>query len=109
MQKGTKEFVRLLLLLQAALGTGSEMTIDVAPGVDWTAMIAVIMAVQQVGAHFIKDALGNFVVEPLKDSAVQAALSGSGMEGVANAAGGNIDGALQFMRKVQMIQQMFAQ
>jgi hypothetical protein len=57
----------------------------------------------------VKDALGNFVLDPLKDSAVQAALSGSGMEGIANTAGGNIDGALQFMRKVQMIQQMFAQ
>jgi hypothetical protein len=31
------------------------------------------------------------------------------MEGIVNTAGGNIDGALQFMRKVQMIQQMFAQ
>jgi hypothetical protein len=29
------------------------MTIDVAPGVDWTAMIAVIMAVQQVRAHIL--------------------------------------------------------
>lgn len=35
--------------LQAALGSGSEMVIDVAPGVDWTAMIAILMAVQQVG------------------------------------------------------------
>jgi hypothetical protein len=66
-------------------------------------------AASQVGAHFVKDALGNFVLDPLKDSAVQAALSGSGMEGIGNTAGGNIDGALQFVRKMQMIQQMFAQ
>jgi hypothetical protein len=50
-----------------------------------------------------KDALGNFVLDPLKDSAVQAALQGSGMEGVAGSAGSNIDGALQFVRKMQMI------
>lgn len=103
-QKSTKALIQ-----EAALGSGSEMMIDVAPGVDWSAMIAVIMAVQQVGAHFVKDALGNFVLDPLKDSAVQAALQGSGMDGVANSAGSNIDGALQFVRKMQMIQQMFAQ
>jgi hypothetical protein len=40
---------------------------------------------------------------------MQAALSGSGMGGITNTAGGNIDGALQFVRKMQMIQQMFAQ
>lgn len=37
-----------LLTLQAALGSGSEMVVDVAPGVDWTAMVAILMAVQQV-------------------------------------------------------------
>ncbi|KAF6262431.1 hypothetical protein COO60DRAFT_1624972 [Scenedesmus sp. NREL 46B-D3] len=95
--------------LVAALGSGSEMMIDVAAGVDWTAMIAVIMAVQQVGAHIVKDAFGNFVYDPLKDSAVQAALTGSGMQVIANTAGGNIDGALHFVRKMQMVQQMFVQ
>lgn len=35
--------------VQAALGSGSEMVVDVAPGVDWTAMVAILMAVQQVG------------------------------------------------------------
>ena len=33
------------------LGAGSEMSIDVAPGVDWTAMVAVVLAIQQVGAR----------------------------------------------------------
>jgi len=39
----------VVLALQAALGSGSEMVVDVGPGVDWTAMVAILMAVQQVG------------------------------------------------------------
>lgn len=35
--------------MEATLGAGSEMMIDVAPGADWTAMVAVVMALQQVG------------------------------------------------------------
>jgi hypothetical protein len=35
------------LILNAALGAGSEMIIDVAPGVDWTAILACMMAIQQ--------------------------------------------------------------
>lgn len=38
----------MFVLMQAALGSGSEMVMDVAPGVDWTAMVAILMAVQQV-------------------------------------------------------------
>jgi hypothetical protein len=37
------------LLLNAALGAGSEMLIDVAAGVDWTTMVAIVLAIQQVG------------------------------------------------------------
>lgn len=103
-QKSTKA-----LIMNAALGAGSEMVIDVAPGVDWTAMVAVIMALQQVGAHIVKDALGNFVLEPLKDSAVQTALQGSGMEGAAAGLGANVDSALHFMHKAQAIHRMFTQ
>lgn len=37
-----------MTVAQAMLGSGSEMVMDVAPGVDWTAMVAILMAVQQV-------------------------------------------------------------
>ena len=36
------------LLMNAALGAGSELIIDVAAGVDWTAAIAVVYGIQQV-------------------------------------------------------------
>ena len=44
---GPSEFLQALLM-NAALGAGSEMIIDVAPGVDWTAMAAIVLALQQV-------------------------------------------------------------
>ncbi len=37
------------MLLNAALGAGSELIIDVAAGVDWTAAIAVVYGIQQAG------------------------------------------------------------
>lgn len=36
------------LLMNAALGAGSELVIDVAQGVDWTAALAVVYGIQQV-------------------------------------------------------------
>ena len=38
------------LILNAAFGQGSELLIDVAPGVDWTAIVAVAVASKQVSA-----------------------------------------------------------
>ena len=38
------------LIMNAALGAGSELLIDVAPGVDWTAAVAVVLGIQQVCA-----------------------------------------------------------
>ena len=42
-QKSTKT-----LIMNAALGHGSELLIDVAPGVDWTAAVAIVLGIQQV-------------------------------------------------------------
>lgn len=42
-QKSTKT-----LIMNAALGHGSELLIDIAPGVDWTAAVAVVLGIQQV-------------------------------------------------------------
>ena len=36
------------LLMNAALGAGSELIIDVAQGVDWTGALAVVYGIQQV-------------------------------------------------------------
>lgn len=63
----------------------------------------------QVGAHFIKDAFGNYVFDPLKDQAMQSTLQGTGTQGVANSIGANMDQAMMFMQKVQGIHRMFTQ
>jgi len=54
------------LLLNASLGVGSEFTIDVAPGVDWTAILAIVIGLHQVGKNIFKDGFSNFVVQPLQ-------------------------------------------
>ncbi|KAL3697692.1 hypothetical protein R1sor_011768 [Riccia sorocarpa] len=54
MTKSTKN-----LILNAAFGAGSELQIDVAPGVDWTAILAVLIGIKQVGKSLAGDAFGN--------------------------------------------------
>lgn len=61
----------------------------------------------QVGAHFLKDAVGNFVVDPLKGQAVQGVLEGTGMEGAANSAGQSMDAAMYYMRRAQELHRIF--
>lgn len=95
------------MILEAALGAGSEMIIDVAPGADWTAMVAIVMALRQVGAHFLKDAFKNYVFDPLKGAVVSGAIEASGMSEVAQAAGSVQDAAMEYVRKAQHIHQVF--
>lgn len=64
------------LIKNAALGMGSELLMTVAPGVDYTAACAMLLAIQQVGKNLVKDVLGNFLLEPLMDTAVQGVLAG---------------------------------
>jgi hypothetical protein len=61
----------------------------------------------QVGAHFLKDAVGNWVVDPLKGQAVQGVIQGTGMEQYASQAGQSTDSAIYFVRKMQDLQRMF--
>lgn len=56
------------LLLNAALGVGSEFMIDVAAGVDWTAILAIVIGLHQVAKDVFKDELNNFLVQSLQDA-----------------------------------------
>ena len=62
------------LIQTAIFGSGSESTIDIAPGVDTSSILAIVFGLGQVGAHFVKDSLNNYVVDPLKDSLKDAAV-----------------------------------
>jgi hypothetical protein len=45
------------LIMSAALGAGSEMTIDIASVADWTAILAICVGLQQVcnRGHFCRE------------------------------------------------------
>mmetsp|Transcript_27681 Transcript_27681/g.41551 ORF Transcript_27681/g.41551 Transcript_27681/m.41551 type:complete len:317 (-) Transcript_27681:86-1036(-) len=62
------------LIQNAVFGSGSESTIDIAPGVDTSTILAIVFGLGQVGAHFVKDSLNNYVVDPLKDSLMDNAV-----------------------------------
>lgn len=63
------------LIQTAVLGSGSESTIDIAPGVDCSTILAIVFGLGQVGAHFIKDVANNYIVDPIKDSLVDQAVA----------------------------------
>eukprot|EP00892_Ulva_mutabilis_P006997 jgi/Ulvmu1/466/UM001_0473.1 len=72
------------LIMTQVLGAGSEMILDVAPGMDWTAACGIMMVTQQVGAHYIKDLFEMFVAEPLKDYVMDTAVEATGTQGIVN-------------------------
>lgn len=61
----------------------------------------------QVGAHFLKDSFGNFVLDPVKDQVVQGVLTGTGMGDAAAGAGQNIDQAIHFYHRVRELYRVF--
>ncbi|CAN8063615.1 unnamed protein product [Agarophyton chilense] len=67
------------LLQTVALGSGSESTIDIAPGVDCSVILAIVFGMGQVGAHFMGDVFDNFVKDPLTDAAMDSAVDAVGM------------------------------
>ncbi len=83
------------LIKNAVLGSGSENTIDIAPGVDCSAILAATFGVLQCGASVITDAAKNFLVSPAKNVAVDSAMdqvTGDGDEGLASAVEGGVEG-----------------
>lgn len=95
------------LILNAAFGQGSELLIDVAPGVDWTAIVAVAVASKQVGAHFIKDAVSNYVISPLTNAAVDAAVDATGTQAQVQAAGHTLGQGVHVVAQMQQMVNMF--
>lgn len=63
------------LIKNAALGMGSELLMTVAPGVDYTAACAMLLAIQQIGKNMAKDMIGNFFLDPLKDAVLSGAFA----------------------------------
>ena len=72
------------MLQTAVFGSGSESTIDIAPGVDCSTILAICYGLGQVGSHFLNDAVGNFLLDPLKDSLVGGVTGTAGLGGLAS-------------------------
>lgn len=73
------------LILTAAFGSGSESTIDVAPGVDCSVILGGVFGIMQVGNSILGDLANNFIFDPLKDNLVDGAVEASGTDGLVNA------------------------
>ena len=69
------------LIMNAVLGSGTENTIDIAPGVDCSAILAAMFGILQCGASVIGDAAKNFLVAPAQDAAVDSAMDQVGENG----------------------------
>jgi hypothetical protein len=72
------------MMQTAVFGSGSESTIDIAPGVDCSTMLAIVYGLGQVGSHFVKDAVGNYALDPLKDNVVGNVINTAGLGGLAS-------------------------
>lgn len=66
------------LLQIATFGSGSESIVDIAPGADCSAILAIVFALGQVGAHYFKDAFSNLVKDPVQDQVVESAFGAVG-------------------------------
>lgn len=95
------------LILNAQFGKGSEVVIDIAPGVDQTAVLAVLFAQKQVGAHVVKDAASNFVFEPLQNEATDQAVEALGMGEAVNAYNSLSGNAAHYARVGQWVHKSF--
>lgn len=85
------------LLMTVALGSGSESTVDIAAGVDCSVIMAGVFGIGQVGNSILGDVASNYLMDPLKDAAVDGAVDAAGAGDImdqaaqaTNAAGGMV-------------------
>ncbi|KAL7534601.1 hypothetical protein ACHAXR_005982 [Thalassiosira sp. AJA248-18] len=96
------------MIQTAVLGSGSESTIDIAPGVDCSTILAIVFGLGQVGAHFVKDVANNYVVDPIKDSLLGSAIDAvPGAGEAADAYTGVSNDLVQESKKLAKFQKFF--
>lgn len=91
------------MIQTAVLGAGSESTIDIAPGVDCSAILAIVFGLGQVGAHFVKDAATSYIVDPIRGSLVGKAVDAAGLDGLAGAYTDASNDAIHGHRKLKKL------
>lgn len=71
------------------------------------AVLAVLFAQKQVGAHMVKDAASNFVINPLQNEATDQAVEALGMGEAVNAYNSLSSGAAHYARVGQWVHKSF--
>lgn len=120
------------MIKTAALGSGSESTIDIAPGVDVSTILAIVYGIGQVGHHYAKDAFqvrlgksrfalppdlyANFIIsrvfqsyvaEPLTESLTGAAIETAGLGGLAQSYTATANDATKHAHKLERTAKFF--
>jgi metal-dependent amidase/aminoacylase/carboxypeptidase family protein len=95
------------LIQNAVLGSGSESTIDVAPGVDCSTILAIVYGLGQVGKHFVKDAAKSYVIDPIFGTVTDTVVETAGLEDVAQAYTDASNQAIQETHKLDQFKKFF--
>jgi hypothetical protein len=95
------------MIKTAAFGSGSESTIDIAPGVDVSTILAIVYGIGQVGRHYVKDGFNSYVVDPLRDSLTGAAIDSAGLGGVAQSYTATSNDAVRHAHKLERTAKFF--
>lgn len=95
------------LIKTAAFGSGSESTIDIAPGVDCSTILAIVYGIGQVGHHFVKDGFNSYVKEPITESLTGSAIDAAGLGGVAQSYTAASNDALRHANKLSRTAKFF--
>jgi len=81
MSKSTKALIQMA----TSLGSGTESTIDIAPGVDCSVILAIVYGIGQIGKHLVKDTAQSAVVAPIQGAVVDEVINNvAGMDEGAN-------------------------
>jgi len=78
MAKSTKALIQM-----ATFGSGTESTIDIAPGVDCSVILAIVYGIGQIGKHLLKDTAQSAVVAPMQDAVMDEVVNNVGCMGEA--------------------------
>lgn len=95
------------LIKTAAFGSGSESTIDIAPGVDCSTILAIVYGLGQVGAHYVKDGFNSYVKEPIKESFTESAIDAAGLGSVAHSYTKTSNDAARHAKKLEQTANFF--
>lgn len=95
------------MIKTAVLGSGSESTIDIAPGVDCSTILTIVYGIGQVGKHFVMDAVNSYIKDPIMDSVTGSVIEGAGLGDVTQSYTAASNSAVHYAPKLEGTAQFF--